>query len=50
MTPEQEELEQQLLADAIRRWFGAGGHYDRVIAIAEQLYATRAASQPTEKQ
>ena len=49
MTPEQENLEQQMLADAIRRWFQAGGRHDRILEIAATIYTTRAASQPIEK-
>jgi hypothetical protein len=39
MTPEQE------LANAIRHWFQSGGSHNRIIEIADTMYATKAASQ-----
>jgi molybdopterin-guanine dinucleotide biosynthesis protein A len=35
-------MTEQELADAIRRWFQAGGSHDRIIEIADTMYATKA--------
>ena len=49
MTPWREKLEQERLRIAIWRWYRLGGSYETILRIAEVMYATKAASQPTEK-
>ena len=44
MTSWREKLEREKLSAAIRRWCRVGGSYDRIIATADAIYATKVAA------
>ena len=46
MTSWREKLEQEKLRTAIRRWYRLGGRHDKLLEIADWIYATKSASLP----